>query len=1305
MKIKELQKTVNMTWSPMQQTSIMLAAGTAAQQLDVNVSSVLEIYSANLLDPVYDLELKVSQPSRYKFQKLIWSPHNINDSYANGLIVGGCEGGHLQVFNASKLLAGENGLVADQDTHTGAIRGLDFNPFQNNLLASAASESEIFIWDLNNTSTPMAPGTKTQPLEDVQNVAWNRQVQHILSSVFSSRCVIWDLRKNEQIMKLSDSQSRVRWRAIQWHPEIATQLWLASEDDSAPFVQLWDLRYATAPAKSLQVHNRGILGLTWCPTDVDMMISCAKDNKILCWNPNSELPNGEILGEVATTIQWYSDVQWCPRNPALIASSSLEGNVSIYSLFGGTHHQVLTSNKIADSFPGMDQFSQAPIPQQTTQIIYQDLIKPPKWMKRKSGVSFGFGGKLITFGDKSGQQIKINQIVTETELVNRANALDKVLEDGNYSEYCKNKADQMSDQDGRYLWYFIKANFELNPREEMLNLLGYNKEDTANKFKKHTKIENLVNRNGIEDVTAKMATLTHGGDNNALFDALAEENKLQKQIADKKSQKFKIPTGDDSSGLISEAILSGNIEAAVDLCFSCGKSTEALIIASTAGIDFLKNVQLNYLLKQNNEVSNIIIALAQNEWINIMSNCEIESWKEALMGALTHSDARLGDLCAKLGDRLQEESTEFNLMRKALLCYICAGDVGKLVEGWLNLRNKKANTKLSTSELQDLVEIVMLLKKSLELRGVSIQVSGQLAEFLAQYAGLLATQGALDTALSYLGPTEDALLEDLRDRLYYALGHKQINSSYSRTRTVSQNIYGRSSVTSSTSAITNQRFQPRGSFSNPVPVLPAMNSNTNNFNAGIVGQPQQPWNMPPNVPSNIPPVPTFNSMQNLPQNTTLAQPPLQPTTMLSPPPPLGKPLQINETLPNPQRPSSVGSQGSGPLTRKYVVDPSVSSGPQYGQMGAFNPNQQMNLTGNGSSFQPYPTYNNQVNQNLSNSMPPANTISSQNFKPFIPSQPGAGFNSNIATGIPPVEMGQTVMPPPAMENCNPTPPPGWNDPPPLSSSSRQNGMSAKHAGTRKWQKIINAHNSSSSNELKKPSKNQDSFMFQAKPDAQKMAPITHPIFGAVDSNQNGYMDPNIQQNSNTAFSNIQPPPLAGSQIYNPNPVQPQQYLDNQSNFRPNINQMNFKTQAISQGFQQQSQALSQQNLQQMQTKQEPPKQKAPLPEEYIYMQTVLEELKNQCMNVAADLRTKKKIQDVTKRLQYLYDALREKRLSTNTINSLNQIVQFLQTGDYGNALTIHTQIVSGPDFSQTANFMPGIKVLVQTASELKIYLQ
>lgn len=49
-----------------------------------------------------------------------------------------------------------------------------------------------------------------QPAEDISVVSWNRQVQHILASVNpSGKAVVWDLRKNEPIIKISDHSNRV----------------------------------------------------------------------------------------------------------------------------------------------------------------------------------------------------------------------------------------------------------------------------------------------------------------------------------------------------------------------------------------------------------------------------------------------------------------------------------------------------------------------------------------------------------------------------------------------------------------------------------------------------------------------------------------------------------------------------------------------------------------------------------------------------------------------------------------------------------------------------------------------------------------------------------------------------------------------------------------------------------------------------------------------------------------------------------------------------------------------------------------
>lgn len=49
---------------------------------------------------------------------------------------------------------------------------------------------------------------------------------------------------------------QIHCKAVAWHPEVATQLCLASEDDHAPVVQLWDLRFATSPLKTLEHHQK-----------------------------------------------------------------------------------------------------------------------------------------------------------------------------------------------------------------------------------------------------------------------------------------------------------------------------------------------------------------------------------------------------------------------------------------------------------------------------------------------------------------------------------------------------------------------------------------------------------------------------------------------------------------------------------------------------------------------------------------------------------------------------------------------------------------------------------------------------------------------------------------------------------------------------------------------------------------------------------------------------------------------------------------------------------------------------------------
>lgn len=64
----------------------------------------------------------------------------------------------------------------------------------------------------------------------------------------------------------------------------------------------------------------------------------------------------------------------------------------------------------------------------------------------------------------------------------------------------------------------------------------------------------------------------------------------------------------------------------------------------------------------------------------------------------------------------------------------------------------------------------MILKKAIELKGIKVDISGRIAALLTNYACILVSQGSIETALSYLGDSNDTLISELRDRLYGSLG-------------------------------------------------------------------------------------------------------------------------------------------------------------------------------------------------------------------------------------------------------------------------------------------------------------------------------------------------------------------------------------------------------------------------------------------------------------------------------------------------------------------------------------------------------
>jgi protein transport protein SEC31 len=169
--------------------------------------------------------------------------------------------GTVNLWNPAKIVgvsktqaAAETPLICKLEKHTGAVKGLQFNPFSSNLLASGAADGELAIWDLANPSAPSlypalkgATGPGNAAAGEVTCLAWNRKVQHILASTSADgTTIVWDLKRQRPVISFTDPNLKTRCSCLVWNPEVATQLIVASDDDRCPTLQVIILMMITS---------------------------------------------------------------------------------------------------------------------------------------------------------------------------------------------------------------------------------------------------------------------------------------------------------------------------------------------------------------------------------------------------------------------------------------------------------------------------------------------------------------------------------------------------------------------------------------------------------------------------------------------------------------------------------------------------------------------------------------------------------------------------------------------------------------------------------------------------------------------------------------------------------------------------------------------------------------------------------------------------------------------------------------------------------------------------------------------------
>ncbi|XP_037251233.1 protein transport protein Sec31A isoform X3 [Falco rusticolus] len=1268
MKLKEIDRTAMQAWSPAQQHPIYLATGTSAQQLDAtfSTSASLEIFELDLSDPSLDMKSCATFSSSHRYHKLIWGPHSMNSGErVSGVLIAGGENGNVILYDPAKVIAGDAEVViAQKDKHTGPVRALDVNMFQTNLVASGANESEIYIWDLNNFATPMTPGVKTQPLEDISCIAWNRQVQHILASASpSGRTTVWDLRKNEPIIKVSDHNNRMHCSGLAWHPDVATQMVLASEDDRLPVIQMWDLRFASSPLRVLENHTRGILAIAWSMADSELLLSCGKDAKILCSNPNT----GEVLYELPTNTQWCFDIQWCPRNPAVLSAASFDGRISIYSIMGGSTDGLRQKqvDQLSSSFGNLDPFGTGQslpplqLPQQTApQSIVLPLKKPPKWIRRPVGASFSFGGKLVTFENAKSQQqpgieqqqqqqrhhVYVSQVVTEEEFLARSNQLQEAVQSEGFVSYCQRKIDMAQADFEKNVWAFLKVNFEEDSRVKYLELLGYRKDDVRKK------ITSALNKEGLADgdsgeapAESDESALNEGDEGQA-----TEEQSLGQRMKDHKQEAedvgsakttFNISVSGDVDGLITQTLLTGNFESAVDLCLHDNRMADAIILAIAGGQELLSRTQEKYFAKMQSKITRLITAVVTKNWKEIVQSCDLQNWREALAAVLTYARPdEFAALCDLLGNRLESEGDSL-LQTQACLCYICAGNVEKLVACWTKARD--GNSPLS---LQDLIEKVVILRKAVQLtQAVDPNAVGALlAEKMSQYANLLASQGSIAAALTFLPTnTNQPNIMLLRDRLCRAQGEVPVGQE------VLKAPYERQPMPKGQAGPVAGQMQgpqaPAQQYYQQVRIAPTVTTWSNKTPTALPSHP--PAGCPSDTQGDNPPPPGFIMPGAVNPNMPPQQAPSPNYSMYSQGgarPTYPQTYQAAHQYPcgtggpalyQPQQPIAVPASASYPNPAPNTTPPYLSSAPAHSMPSPLYPGQP----------QPSPTSLNPVS---SFPIPP----SGASFQHGRPGPPATSVAYALPTGPTESLPTQDQAPPFAGELG---PQNGWNDPPAL-------------------------------NRAAKKKKVPDNFL--------PPVPITSPIMNPLADPQSQMQQP-LGPAPAMGTPSFQPPhlPVGQAVLQGGYPAAPQPLgpcIMPPAASKPSTE--GAPGAPIGNAIQH-VQALPTEKI-----------TKKPIPEEHLILKTTFEALIQRCLLSASDPQTKRKLDDANKRLEFLYDKLREQTLSPTIISGLHNIVKSIETRNYQEGLNIHTHIVSTSNFSETSAFMPVLKVVLTQANKLGV---
>ncbi|XP_069111272.1 GATOR2 complex protein WDR24-like [Argopecten irradians] len=196
-----------------------------------------------------------------------------------------------------------------------------WNQNEDNILASAATNGSVVLWDINRTSKSKQDYVFTDHNRTVNRVRFHEnEVNLLLSGSQDGSMKLFDVRKRT-VSTTFVSGSSVR--DVQFCPSAFSYFHFAAADESGN-IQIWDMRQPDRVQKQITAHSGPVFSIDWHPEDRNWIGTAGRDKSIKVW----DLQRNKLLYTIHTVAS-VMRIRWRPQRRFHIASSSLLVDFSI----------------------------------------------------------------------------------------------------------------------------------------------------------------------------------------------------------------------------------------------------------------------------------------------------------------------------------------------------------------------------------------------------------------------------------------------------------------------------------------------------------------------------------------------------------------------------------------------------------------------------------------------------------------------------------------------------------------------------------------------------------------------------------------------------------------------------------------------------------------------------------------------------------------------------------------------------------------------------------------------------------------